>query len=99
MVIMLLALIVLGPQKLPDAARSLGRFTSEVRRMSNGFRAEMKAALDAETADADADTEAAARARGAALTARPVSESEPVGEPEPAVEAETAAEPEPADEP
>lgn len=69
MVILLLALIVLGPQKLPDAARSLGRFTSEVRRMSNGFRAEMKAAFDAETAKSDAEAEAAARARGAELAA------------------------------
>lgn len=82
MVIMLLALVVLGPDKLPDAARTVGRWSSEIRRMSNGFRSEMKAAFDEETARSDArsaqaamvsgpddDTiEAEARARGAALT-------------------------------
>jgi len=63
MVIMLLALIVLGPDKLPEAARSIGRFTAEVRRMSNGFRSEMKSAFDAAE-------EADARAKGDALVAR-----------------------------
>jgi len=62
MVILLMALIVLGPAKLPEAARTVGRFTAEVRRMSNGFRSEMKAAFD------DAE-EAQARAKGAALVA------------------------------
>ena len=63
MVILLMALIVLGPQKLPEAARTVGRFTAEVRRMSNGFRSEMKSAFDAAE-------EADARAKGDALVAR-----------------------------
>jgi Tat protein translocase TatB subunit len=62
LVILLLALIVLGPDKLPDAARSVGRFTAEVRRMSNGFRSEVKAAFDAETARSDTEAAQAAQA-------------------------------------
>jgi sec-independent protein translocase protein TatB len=91
LVILLLALIVLGPDKLPDAARSVGRFTAEVRRMSNGFRSEVKAAFDAETAKADTQAaqaplasgpdddiiEAQARARGEELVARSTDPDEP----------------------
>lgn len=77
MVILLLALIVLGPQRLPDAARSVGRFTAEIRRMSTAFRAEVQAAFEAEEAKAalqrsdpaDDAIEAEARARGEALVA------------------------------
>jgi sec-independent protein translocase protein TatB len=46
LVILLLALIVLGPQRLPDAARKLGSALGEVRRMANGFQTEIKAAFD-----------------------------------------------------
>ena len=46
LVILLLALIVLGPQRLPDAARQVGKVMGELRRVSNGFQAELKGALD-----------------------------------------------------
>jgi Tat protein translocase TatB subunit len=49
MVILLLALIVLGPDKLPDAARKIGNVMAEVRRMSSGFQAEMRSAIDEAT--------------------------------------------------
>ena len=93
LVILLLALIVLGPDKLPEAAKSVGRFTSEVRRMSNGFRSEMKAAFDAETSQVDSQAdmqgggpeddaaEAQARARGELVargTEAPIEPTEPV---------------------
>jgi sec-independent protein translocase protein TatB len=48
-VIMLIALIVLGPQRLPDAARQIGKTMGDLRRLSQGFQNEMKSALD--TAD------------------------------------------------
>lgn len=48
-VIMLIALIVLGPQRLPDAARQIGKTMGDLRRLSSGFQNEMKQALD--TAD------------------------------------------------
>ena len=46
LVILLVALIVLGPEKLPDAVRKTGRVVGELRRMSNGFQAELRDALD-----------------------------------------------------
>jgi Tat protein translocase TatB subunit len=46
LVILLIALIVLGPEKLPDAARKMGNVMGELRRMSNGFQNEMRSAMD-----------------------------------------------------
>jgi Tat protein translocase TatB subunit len=46
LVILLIALIVLGPDKLPEAARKVGRVTSELRRMSQGFQQEIRQAID-----------------------------------------------------
>lgn len=45
LVILLVALIVLGPNKLPDAARQVGRFVGEMRRMSSGFQSELRDAM------------------------------------------------------
>lgn len=49
LVIMLVALLVLGPSKLPEAARQLGKAVAEFRKVSGGFQRELRAALDAET--------------------------------------------------
>lgn len=46
LVILLIALIVLGPDKLPEAARKVGKVTSELRRMSQGFQQEIRQAID-----------------------------------------------------
>jgi len=40
-----IALIVLGPSKLPDAARTAGRMIGELRRMSGSFRDEVREVL------------------------------------------------------
>ena len=48
LVIALIALIVLGPQRLPDAARQVGRVMGDLRRISSGFQQELKVALDDE---------------------------------------------------
>jgi sec-independent protein translocase protein TatB len=45
LVILLVALLVLGPNKLPDAARQVGRFIGEMRRMSTGFQTELRDAM------------------------------------------------------
>jgi sec-independent protein translocase protein TatB len=45
LVILLVALIVLGPDKLPNAARQVGRYLGEFRRMSSGFQTELRDAL------------------------------------------------------
>jgi len=48
LVILLVALLVLGPSKLPDAARQLGKAVAEFRKVSGGFQRELRAALEAE---------------------------------------------------
>ena len=40
-VILLVALVVLGPKKLPEAARQVGRALTELKRISSGFQREM----------------------------------------------------------
>ncbi len=42
----LVALVVLGPNRLPQAARSLGRFVAAMRSMTSTFRDEVSGALD-----------------------------------------------------
>ena len=45
-VILLLALVVLGPEKLPDAVRKFTQTYAELKKMSTGFQSELKSALD-----------------------------------------------------
>lgn len=41
-VIMVIALVVIGPQKLPELARSLGKGMSEFKRATEGFKQTME---------------------------------------------------------
>jgi sec-independent protein translocase protein TatB len=45
LVIALIALIVLGPERLPDAARTVGKVMGEVRKLSTGFQDEVRTAF------------------------------------------------------
>jgi len=45
LVILLVALLVLGPDKLPGAARSVGRGLSQLRRLSGSFEQEVRSAM------------------------------------------------------
>jgi sec-independent protein translocase protein TatB len=45
LVILVVALVVLGPDKLPGAARHAGRWLGELRKISSGFQAELRDAL------------------------------------------------------
>lgn len=45
LVILVLALIVLGPDKLPGAARKIGGVLRDLRRVSSGFQNEIQSAL------------------------------------------------------
>ena len=45
-IILLLALVVLGPDKLPDAVRRFSQTFSELKKMGSGFQTELKSALD-----------------------------------------------------
>ena len=47
-VIILVALIVMGPQKLPEAMRQVGRTIAEVRRWSDSVSSEMRGVLSLE---------------------------------------------------
>lgn len=47
-VILVVALIVLGPKRLPEVARSIGRAVGEFRRQSTEVMDEFQAQLDAE---------------------------------------------------
>jgi Tat protein translocase TatB subunit len=72
LVILLMALLVLGPDKLPGAARTLGKATREVRRLSNGLQHEMREAMKAADIDLDvpgltAPAAGAAKATGSGL--------------------------------
>ncbi len=78
-VILVVALIVLGPTRLPEAARQVGRAVTELRKLSSGFQRELQEAL------VDPVVEAEAREMGTMLgRARPrplVPESPAAGSP------------------
>ena len=61
LVILVVALIFLGPSKLPEIARTLGKTTQTLRRISESFRSELSSAVDE-------NTEMQARQRGNDLT-------------------------------
>ncbi len=46
-VVFLVALLVLGPEQLPKAMRTFGNVMGEIRKVSGGFQAEMRKAMDA----------------------------------------------------
>ncbi|MFO7279430.1 MAG: Sec-independent protein translocase protein TatB [Thermoanaerobacterales bacterium] len=46
LVILLIALIVLGPERLPHGARQVGRALGELRRISSSFQQELREALE-----------------------------------------------------
>jgi Tat protein translocase TatB subunit len=47
LVVLVVALLVLGPTKLPEAARQVGRALAELRRLSSGFQRELREAVEA----------------------------------------------------
>jgi sec-independent protein translocase protein TatB len=63
-IILILALVILGPDKLPDAMRRAGRTWAELRKLSDGFQAEVRKGFEEPTKEvkqaADAVRKAAA---------------------------------------
>ena len=49
LVILVVALIVLGPKRLPEAGRQVGKAIAEVRKWSQGFQDEIKTVMDPES--------------------------------------------------
>ncbi|HKY66717.1 MAG TPA: Sec-independent protein translocase protein TatB, partial [Acidimicrobiales bacterium] len=83
LVILLVALIVLGPQRLPDAARQVGRVMGDIRRISGGFQQELKDAFDT------GDTASTRRTEPVPL-AKAVADADDRPDPRPASRAEAA---------
>jgi len=86
-VLFVVALIIFGPQKLPELARMLGKATAEFRKMTNDFRYALEdevRELERNTRIREEETAAAARAAQA-----PVPAPEPAPAPEGAVPRET----------
>jgi sec-independent protein translocase protein TatB len=103
--LLLLALIVLGPEKLPEAVRRFGKGYAEFKKMSTGFQSELKSALDEpmremrETADAfkkavnfDYDGDGDIDQDDADAAAAAGVEAEPSPEPDPATAQPTSTE-------
>ena len=65
LVILLLALLVLGPDKLPEYARKAGRYMNEFRRLTSGFQEEFRSAMD--LSDKDSSSAPATASSGDAL--------------------------------
>jgi Tat protein translocase TatB subunit len=63
-VILVVALLVLGPKRLPEVARSLGRAVAEFRRQSNEVMEEFQAQIDADERSARADKPASKPGNG-----------------------------------
>jgi sec-independent protein translocase protein TatB len=61
LVILVLALIVLGPQRLPDAMRTMGKVMGEIKRISSGFQQDLTSAIQ------DMDTDDTPRRRREAV--------------------------------
>jgi sec-independent protein translocase protein TatB len=94
MIILLVALLVLGPQKLPSAAKQFGKVMSDFRKMSSGFQREMREAMNdpVEAATRDRSNPADSADDGSGTGSAEVSTAEEAG----MYEAET---PPPSDQP
>ena len=55
LIILVVALLVLGPKKLPEAARQMGKAMTEFRRVTAGLQDEVRTALDDHVTDLPAD--------------------------------------------
>ncbi|MEL7207057.1 MAG: Sec-independent protein translocase protein TatB [Actinomycetota bacterium] len=80
LVILVVALLVIGPSKLPEAARQIGAVLSQIRKVSTGFQNELKTALD----EADKPSPPAATTAAARPIEETVTEPDEDGDDEPA---------------
>jgi sec-independent protein translocase protein TatB len=85
--LMLLALVVFGPRRLPEIGRQIGKLMYEFRKVSNDFKFQMEEELRAsEEADRQRKLQAAAQetaAQGALDAPKPLPEPEPAAQLEP----------------
>ena len=71
LVIIVVALIVLGPDQLPKAMRTFGNVMAEIRKVSDGFQSEMRNAMDTFTDDDSPPAKPAQTSDQPALAATP----------------------------
>ena len=81
--LLLIALIVLGPEKLPEAVRKFGKVYAEAKKMSTGFQTELKSALDEPMREMRETAEAFKNAANLNFDLEPDVTPETVDEPEP----------------
>lgn len=87
-ILFVVALVVFGPQKLPELARMLGRATAEFRRMTSDFRVALEDEVrdldrEARIREVDAAVGAMARDIPELAPAPPETDSAPHADPEP----------------
>lgn len=81
MLVMVVALLVFGPEKLPEMARNLGRTASQLRRMAQDMKDDFSTALDDDEEDRPAPGSGSTRPRAAgALPGDNDSSADSVGE-------------------
>jgi Tat protein translocase TatB subunit len=86
LVILVVALIVLGPKRLPDVAKALGRGLAEFRKATAGLTEELRGAqemIEREALDAEraARQQAAAARTAAGQSSAPVAQTVPAAAP------------------
>lgn len=77
LIVLVVALIVLGPDRLPAAARSMGKAVAELRRVTSGMQAEVRDAF-AEAPTYPTPPSARVPADAAATPAQPADQPETV---------------------
>lgn len=78
LLVAIVALLVLGPERLPVAARTLGRGLGQARRAMNGLRAQMEREIDVPNLDSAALQRLEQEIRqGISLKAEPANDSVP----------------------
>jgi sec-independent protein translocase protein TatB len=84
LILMVMALVVFGPRRLPEIGRQIGKLMYEVRKASNDFKFQMEEELR-KSEDADRVQKEEARLRGLALTApaETVAATSPYAQPNP----------------
>ena len=92
-VILILALVILGPDKLPDAMRRAGRTWAELRKLSAGFQDEVRKGFEEPTKEVKQTADAVRKA--AAFPSKKLRYN-PLKDPPPTLpEGESVAEPDP----
>lgn len=77
LVVGVLALLVFGPEKLPEMARTLGKGMTQLKRMASDAKAEFDMGLDdASNDEADAPAPAATRPASTEIVAAPMPDVE-----------------------